>query len=94
MAKDKKLVSDIGVIWDAVRRDRRARRKLTSKSELEQSAAILRAHADALEALAANGPQAEAPADAAAAPEAPAKPKSKPKRKARSAKRAKKAKDA
>jgi hypothetical protein len=93
MAKDKKLDSDLEAVWDAVRRDRRARRKLISKSELEHSAAILRGHAGALDALAANAPTAGAPADAAAAPEASADAEAKPKRKRRSAKRSKKAKD-
>lgn len=88
MAKDKQIERDVEAVWDAVRKDRRARRKLTAQSDLQQSADLLRAHADALSALASR----ERPGDAAGEirPPAAGEDGKKPKRKAGGAKKRKK----
>jgi hypothetical protein len=52
VAKDKQFERDVEAVWDAVRKDRRERRKLTGRSDLQHSAELLRAHADALGGLA------------------------------------------
>lgn len=68
----------VRAVWDAVRQDRRARRKQLSQAELNESAALLRAHGDALSALATRAPATAAEVEGASGT---AKPAAKPKRK-------------
>ena len=92
MAKDKQLKREVRAIWDAIRDDRRSRLKLTTKDELAGSAALLRAHADSLSALAdqsavANDETAGGSKKAAKAKKGKAKRKGKGSRAKRAAKR-------
>lgn len=80
MADEKNFRRDVSAAWDAVRRDRRARRKLVSESDLTQSATLLRAHADAFDALAKAAATLPADVGADATPK-PVKKKAKPARK-------------
>ena len=85
MSDDKELKREAGAIWDAIRRDRRERRRKISPAELNESAELLRAHADALGKLATKAPAAPTAPDEAAAPTP--RPRAKPKRVTGKAKR-------
>lgn len=56
MTDENDLKAAVRAVWDAVRHDRRARRKQFSQAELNESAVLLRAHGDALSALASRAP--------------------------------------
>jgi hypothetical protein len=88
---------EVRTVWNAVRRDRRERSRLTSATDLSESAQRLETHAAALKALAQSAPSSEAPKSEDPKsedpkPARPARTKNKPKSKRASVKKAKKAK--
>ncbi|MEZ5958739.1 MAG: hypothetical protein R3C27_16190 [Hyphomonadaceae bacterium] len=83
---------EVRTVWNAVRRDRRERSRLTSAIDLSESAQRLETHAAALKALAQSAPSSEVPKSEDPKPARLAKTKNKPKSKRASVKKAKRAK--